>query len=151
MAQLVKNSLVVWETWVRFLSGKIPWRRERLPTPAFWPGEFHRLYSPWGHKESDKTERLLLHLLGFFVELLYLVRKMSFFCSFLRVLPWMGVEFYHIFPAYTKTILGFSLCLLIHCMVLAIILMGIWMLKQPCIPHWVTTYCPAYKLIDKTF
>ena len=22
--------------------------RERLPTPVFWPGECHRLYSPWG-------------------------------------------------------------------------------------------------------
>ena len=21
--------------------GKIPWRRERLPTSLFWPGEFH--------------------------------------------------------------------------------------------------------------
>ena len=21
--------------------GKMPWRRERLPTPVFWPGEFH--------------------------------------------------------------------------------------------------------------
>ena len=21
--------------------GKIPWRREKLPTPVFWPGEFH--------------------------------------------------------------------------------------------------------------
>ena len=31
--------------------GKIPWRRERLPTPVFWPGELHGLYSPWGHKE----------------------------------------------------------------------------------------------------
>jgi len=30
--------------------GKIPWRRERLPTPVFWPGEFHGLYSPWGCK-----------------------------------------------------------------------------------------------------
>ena len=27
-----------------------PWRRERLPTPVFWPGEFHGLYSPWGHR-----------------------------------------------------------------------------------------------------
>ena len=27
-------------------------------TPVFWPGEFHGLYSPWGRKESDKTERL---------------------------------------------------------------------------------------------
>ena len=25
--------------------GKIPWRRERLPTAVFWPGEFHGLYS----------------------------------------------------------------------------------------------------------
>ena len=24
--------------------GKIPWKRERLPTPVFWPGEFHGLY-----------------------------------------------------------------------------------------------------------
>jgi len=27
-----------------------------LPTPVFWPGEFHRLYSPWGRKVSDMTE-----------------------------------------------------------------------------------------------
>ena len=25
--------------------GKISWRRERLPTPVFWPGEFHALCS----------------------------------------------------------------------------------------------------------
>ena len=36
--------------------GKILWRMERLPTPVFWPGEFHGLYSPWGHKESDATK-----------------------------------------------------------------------------------------------
>ena len=29
---------------------------ERLPTPVFWPGEFHGLYSSWGHKELDLTE-----------------------------------------------------------------------------------------------
>ena len=34
------------------------WRRERLLTSVFWPGEFHWLNSPWGHKESDTTERL---------------------------------------------------------------------------------------------
>ena len=28
----------------------------------FWPGEFHGLHSPWGHKESDTTERLSLSL-----------------------------------------------------------------------------------------
>ena len=32
-----------------------------LPTPVFWPGEFHGLYSPWGRKESDMTDRLSLY------------------------------------------------------------------------------------------
>ena len=36
--------------------GKIPLRSERLPTPVFWPGEFHELYSSWGLKELDTTE-----------------------------------------------------------------------------------------------
>ena len=31
-----------------------------IPIPVFWPGEFHGLYSPWGRKESDTTERLSL-------------------------------------------------------------------------------------------
>ena len=38
--------------------GKIPWRR--LPTPVFWPGEFHGLYSPWGCKELGMSEWLSL-------------------------------------------------------------------------------------------
>ena len=42
--------------------GKIPWKRKRLLTPVFWPGEFHGLSSPWGHKESHTTERLSLSL-----------------------------------------------------------------------------------------
>ena len=50
--QLVKNLPAMQETWV----GKIPWRREKLLTPVFWPGEFHGLYSPWGRKELDMTE-----------------------------------------------------------------------------------------------
>ena len=45
------------DLWVEM----IPWRRERLPTPAFLPGELHRLHSPWGLKESDVTERPALH------------------------------------------------------------------------------------------
>ena len=32
----------------------------RVLTPEFWPGEFHGLYSPWSHKESDMAERLSL-------------------------------------------------------------------------------------------
>ena len=42
--------------------GKIPWRRERLPTPVFWPEEFHGLYSSWDPKESDRTEQRSLSL-----------------------------------------------------------------------------------------
>ena len=42
--------------------GKIPWRREMPPTPVIWPREFHGLHSPWGCKESDKTECLSLCL-----------------------------------------------------------------------------------------
>ena len=50
--QLVKNPSAMWDTWVHPWIG-IPWRRERLPIPVFWPGELHGLYSPWGRKESD--------------------------------------------------------------------------------------------------
>ena len=56
VAQLVKNLPAMRETWVQPWVGKIPWRRERLPTPVFWPGESHGLYSPRGRKESDMTE-----------------------------------------------------------------------------------------------
>ena len=49
------------DPWVR----KIPWRRERLPTPVFLPGEFHGQRglvgnSPGGWKESDTTKQLTL-------------------------------------------------------------------------------------------
>ena len=57
VAQIVKNPTAVWETWVDPWIGKIPWRREQLPTPIFWPGEFH---SPWGRKESDMIRPLSL-------------------------------------------------------------------------------------------
>ena len=47
------------DPWVR----KIPWRRKWQPTPVLLPGKFHGQrslvgYSPWGHKESDTTEKL---------------------------------------------------------------------------------------------
>ena len=47
--------------------GKIPWRREWLPAPVFWPGESQGQrslagYSPWGYKESDTTEPLSIHM-----------------------------------------------------------------------------------------
>ena len=53
---MVKNLLTMQETWFDPWVGKIPWRREKLPTPVFLPGEFHgqrnlESYSPWGPKE----------------------------------------------------------------------------------------------------
>ena len=48
--------------WVR----KIPWKRKWQPTPLLLPGKSHGwkslvVYSPWGSKESDMTERLHFH------------------------------------------------------------------------------------------
>ena len=40
VAQLVKNLPAMQETWVQSLSWEDPWRREKLPTPVFSPGEF---------------------------------------------------------------------------------------------------------------
>ena len=42
-------------SWV----GKIPWRSERLPSILAWRIPC-TIYSPWGLKESDATERLSL-------------------------------------------------------------------------------------------
>ena len=50
------------DPWV----GKIPWRREWLPTAVSMPGESHGRrslvgYSPWGCKGSDTTEHTHTH------------------------------------------------------------------------------------------
>ena len=57
----------MWEIRVDPWVGKIPWRRKWQLTPVFLPGKFHGQrslagYSPWGHKESDTTERLSTHV-----------------------------------------------------------------------------------------
>ena len=49
------------DPWV----GKILWRRKWQPTPVLLPRKPHGWrsvvgYRPWGHKESDSTERLYL-------------------------------------------------------------------------------------------
>ena len=61
VAQLVKNLPAMRETWVRSWVGKIPWRRERLPTPVFWPREFHGLYSPWVTKSQTRLSNFHFH------------------------------------------------------------------------------------------
>ena len=60
VAQLVKNPPVVWENWVQSLSWEDPLEKGKLPTVVFWPREFHGLYSPWDHKDSDMTEQISL-------------------------------------------------------------------------------------------
>ena len=52
---MVKNPPAMRETWVPSLGWEDPLEKG---TPVFWPGEFHGLYSPQGHKQSDTTERL---------------------------------------------------------------------------------------------
>ena len=67
LAQMVKNPPQCrrpgFDPWV----GKIPWRWERLPTPIFWSGEFHGLYSSRGHKQLNTIEQLC-HPLSIVVE-----------------------------------------------------------------------------------
>ena len=58
VAQLVKSLPAMWETWVRSLGWKIPWRRERQPTPVFWPGEFHGQRNLAGYIQSMGSQRI---------------------------------------------------------------------------------------------
>ena len=56
VAQLVKNLPAMWKTCIRSLGWEDILEKGKAPTPAFWPGELHVLYSPFGHKESDMTQ-----------------------------------------------------------------------------------------------
>ena len=60
VAQLVKKPPAMWETWVQSLGWEDPLEKGRATHSNILPGEFHGLYSPWGCKESDTTERLSL-------------------------------------------------------------------------------------------
>ena len=51
-----------WETWVQSLGWEDLLEKGKATPSSIWPGEFHGLYSPWGRKESDMTERFSLHL-----------------------------------------------------------------------------------------
>ena len=61
---MVKNLPPMQETWVRSLGQEDPLEKEMV---VFLPGDFHVQrslagYSPWGRKESDKTEGLTVSL-----------------------------------------------------------------------------------------
>ena len=64
MAQTGKNLPVMQETRFDPWVGKIPLRKEWLPTPIFLPGEFHGRRSlvdySGGSKELDMNEQLTL-------------------------------------------------------------------------------------------
>ena len=64
VAQLVKNPPAMQETWVQSLIREDTLEKGKATTPVFWPEEFHGLYSPWGCKESDTTERISLAIIA---------------------------------------------------------------------------------------
>ena len=66
MAERVKSLSAMQETLVQSLGWEDPLEKEMEPTPEFLPGKSHGSrslvgYRPWGHKESDTTERLHFH------------------------------------------------------------------------------------------
>ena len=63
-AQMVKHMTAMQKTRVRSLGREDPLEKEMATHSSIlawkipWTEEPGRLYSPWGHKESDMTERL---------------------------------------------------------------------------------------------
>ena len=64
VAQMVKNPLEMWETWIQSLGWEDAALEEDMANHSvFLPGEFHGQRSlagcsPWGHKELDMTKQL---------------------------------------------------------------------------------------------
>ena len=61
VVQLVKNPPAMWETWVRSLGWEDPLEKGKATHSSTLAWRIHILYSPWGRKESDTTERLSLN------------------------------------------------------------------------------------------
>ena len=74
-----------WASLVAQLIKKLP-ARERLPTPVFWSREFHGLYSPWGHKESDTTERLSVY--NYYVIIIIIIILVHYYHVLTPILLW---------------------------------------------------------------
>ena len=69
MAQTVKNLPAVQKTGVLSLGEEDPWGRKWQTTPVFLSGESHGQrsllgYSPWGRKELNVTEQLMLSFIS---------------------------------------------------------------------------------------
>ena len=73
-------------TCVLSVTSYIYWRGERPPTPIFWPGEFHGLYSPWCLKELDATEQLSLSLhIYIYTHTMYAFQVILYFIYYLHI------------------------------------------------------------------
>ena len=69
-----------------------------VATPVFWPGEFHGLYSPWGHKQLDTTEWLSpLPVLRLQFASFTISKSPSVVCTFY---PWPLKSHFH--PSYSS-------------------------------------------------
>ena len=69
MAQTVKNLPAVQKTGVLSLGEEDPWGKKWQTTPVFLSGESHGQrsllgYSPWGRKELNVTEQLMLSFIS---------------------------------------------------------------------------------------
>jgi len=62
VAQLVKNPPAMRETCVQSLGWEDTLEKGKATHSSILAWRIHRLYSPWGHKESDTTEQLSLSL-----------------------------------------------------------------------------------------
>ena len=62
MAQLVKNPPPIWDTWVRSLGWEDPLEKEKATHSSILAWRIPWAIRPWGHKESDTTERLSVSL-----------------------------------------------------------------------------------------
>ena len=58
VAQKGKNPPAILETWVQSMGLEDPPEKGKAAHSSILAGEFHGLCNPWGHKESDTTERL---------------------------------------------------------------------------------------------
>ena len=61
LAQMVKHLPAMWETWFQSLGWEDPLEKEMATHSSTLAGKSHRQrnlvgYSPWGRKESDRTE-----------------------------------------------------------------------------------------------
>ena len=65
VAQLVKNPPAMQETWIRSLGWEDPLEKGKATHSSILACRFHGLYSPWGCKELDTTERLSLAMKSF--------------------------------------------------------------------------------------